>query len=389
MSYLTEMAAAAASAPAPSQINLGEFPALRKITLWLVQSIDHALQTRIPDEMGSLHVKPFHFVIKGGAAAEIQLGTTNYTDIDTGLYMSPFLTVKRRREIRTSALNILLDTLISIFQNDELDLRPYVSELTLPLLGAPFQNRVMYEAAFSPSYAHTPEPAFVGRNGVALSNNCPFGIWIRENVMAGPKPLEMDIISVVVNVNLRKIQHRVVLDIAIPHIPRKNAHAEFTLSTPMIKRVEGGIDVPIEKSLALFVEQYAASRSPEINASKTARRANRASRLLERLRPMLTDKAHPIYKNMEEIERLNDFFMKTEKLSSGDSYRNVVGKVREKEPLVFSMFDTANLPNNEEEIPILPMTASMAGASGARGGGQAQATRRRAVRRRRGTQRRK
>lgn len=363
-----------ASTAAPtSQIHLGEFPVLRRITLWMVQGIDYALQTRVPYEMEPLHIEPLHFVIKGGAAAEIQLGTSNYSDIDTGLYINPFFKQEKRREIRTNAINVLLETLIANFQNDELNLRQYVTELErrTPLLTPPFQNRVMYEAGHSSSYAHDPEPAFVGKGGTALSNNCPFGIWIRENVMAGPTALEMDLISIVVNVNLRRIHHRVVLDIAIPHIHNKNAHSEYKLSEPMIKTVEG-MNVPIEKSLALFIEQYAASRSPEINASKTARRANRSRRLLDRLRPFLTDKAHAIYKNMEDFEKMNNYIMKNQGLPSGNKFRNVVRKVREAEPLVFSMFDTANLADNNEEIPVLPMALSRAAAAPAQGGGQAQ-----------------
>ena len=378
------MAAASSSAStgptgptAPTgQIHLSEFPALRRITLWMVQAIDQALQTRVPYEMDPLHIEPLHFVIKGGAAAEIQLGTSNYSDIDTGLFINPVFKDEKRREIRTNAINVLLETLITNFQNDELNLRRYVSglERRTPLLTPPFQNRVMYEAAHSPTYAHTPEPAFVGKGGTPLSNNCPFGIWIRENVMAGTTALEMDLISVVVNVNLRRIQHRVVLDIAIPHIHHKNAHSEYKLSEPMRKIVEG-MNVPIEKSLALFIEQYAASRSPEINASKTARRTNRSRRLLDRLRPFLTDKTHAIYKNMEEFEKFNNFVKENQGLPSGNKFRNVVRKVRETEPLVFSMFDTANLANNNEEIPVLPMVisrATTAPQAGAQGGGQAQ-----------------
>ena len=75
--------AAASSRSSVSPIQLGDLPHSRTFLLSLIAQIDNALERGIPRELGGLLVYPIHFVVKGGAAAEIQLGTTDFADIDT------------------------------------------------------------------------------------------------------------------------------------------------------------------------------------------------------------------------------------------------------------------------------------------------------------------
>lgn len=394
--------AAAASGAASTMVQLRALPGIRTFILSLTKIIHEQLFDNVKVVLNPrLTIHPVHFVIKGGAAAEIHLGSSDYTDIDTGLYISPDFTPHKRRLLRTQAVRLVVDRLIQMFQTPdpewvhlwgELEAAGF-SRITIP----GFQNRVIVESTTGEGYVA--EPAFAGKNGVSLQNDCPFGIWIRENVTAGPTPLGLDLISVIVNVNVRNIHHRVVLDIAIPFIKEENAYSDYALSEPVLKTVvDSGVRVeaPVAKPLSVYVDQYAASRSPEINAGKTARRAARAGRILTNvLTPALANAASPIYKNMKRMGDYN-YFVPKQKLPSRNThpentFSTVVQRVRNVAPTseLRTPPPVSALPMITGTFVLANNTTTTGGGPGTRGGGSTSSSTRRIRRRRRGTQRRK